>query len=104
MCPARRTREMGIRMALGAGRPRIVRLVLKDGFRPIAEGLFIGLATATVIRVYLKGALRNDEVVPLDPVACVAAAVLVSAAGALACYLPARRAAAVDPNVALRNL
>jgi len=99
-----RSREMGIRMALGAERTRIVRLVLKDGFRPILEGLFIGLATATVIRVYLKSAMMAAEIAPLDPVACVAAAVLVAAAGALACYLPARRAASVDPNIALRNL
>jgi putative ABC transport system permease protein len=98
-----RTREMGIRVALGARRTNIVSLVLKDGFRPIAEGLFIGLATASVFRFYLRTAMAAVDVAPLDVGACVAAAVLVGVAGAAACYLPARRAASVDPNVALRR-
>jgi FtsX-like permease family len=100
----RRTREMGIRMAVGATKRHIVTLVLKDGFRPIVEGLFIGLATATVIRVFLKTALLAETVAPIDLMACVASTGLLVVAGALACYLPARRAASVDPNVALRDL
>jgi ABC-type antimicrobial peptide transport system permease subunit len=90
-------------VALGARRTNIVSLVLKDGFRPIAEGLFIGLATATVFRFYLRTAMAAVDVAPLDAGACVAAAVLVGVAGATACYLPARRASSVDPNVALRR-
>jgi len=101
---ARRTCEMGIRIAIGADTSRIVRLVLKDGFRPIVEGLFIGLATATVIRVFLRTALSAKEIPPVDTMASITAALLVALAGALACYLPARRAASVDPNSALRNL
>jgi predicted permease len=101
---ARRTREMGIRIAIGATASRIIIMVFRDGFRPILEGLFIGLATATVFRVFLKTAMSAKEVAPVDPIACVIAGALVTVAGALACYLPARRAASVDPNVALRVL
>jgi hypothetical protein len=100
---ARRTREMGIRIALGAGSGRIARLVLRDGFRPIVEGLFIGLATATVVRIFMKANLYS-VIAPLDPLAFGLAIVLCVAAGVTACYLPARRASRVDPNVALRNL
>src|SRR5262249_32980535 len=54
---SRRTREMGIRFALGANQRHVSALVIRDGFRPIVEGLFIGLASATVIRLFLKRAL-----------------------------------------------
>jgi putative ABC transport system permease protein len=100
---ARRTREMGIRIALGAAPSRIARLVLKDGFRPIAEGLFIGLATATIVRFFMKRNL-SLAIAPIDPQAFVLAIALLILSGSLACYLPARRASRVDPNVALRNL
>jgi len=100
---ARRTREMGVRIALGAEPRRIVRLVLKDGFRPIAEGLFIGLASAAIVRMLMKANL-SLAIGPIDPVACVLAIVLLAIAGCAACYLPARRASRVDPNVALRDL
>lgn len=100
---ARRTREMGVRIALGAQPRRIVGLVLKDGFRPIAEGLFIGLASAAIVRVLMKVNL-SLAIGPIDPVACVLAIVLLILAGSIACYLPARRASRVDPNVVLRDL
>lgn len=100
----RRTREMGIRMALGATRHRIIALVLRGGFRPIVEGLFIGLATAVVIRLFLQTAMPSEDIAAIDPVTCLASALLVLLAGGLACYLPARRAASVDPNVALRSI
>jgi predicted permease len=100
----RRMREMGVRMALGADAGRLARLVRKDGFRPVVEGLFIGLATAVVVRVFLKFQFVIHEVAPIDPLAFGAAAALLGAAALVACYLPARRAARVDPNIALRAL
>ena len=100
---AKRTREMGIRLALGATPRAIITLVLRDGFRPIVEGLFIGLATATVVRVFMMRTMSGD-VAPFNVVECVVCAALLSAAGALACWLPAKRAARVSPNVALRTL
>jgi predicted permease len=100
---ARRTREMGLRLALGATPRAIVTLVLRDGFRPIAEGLFIGLATATVIRVFMMRTMSGD-VAPFNLVECLVCVVLLSVAGAMACWLPARRASTVAPNVALRSL
>jgi putative ABC transport system permease protein len=99
----RRRRELGIRIALGADRRRITTLVLKDGFRPILEGLFIGLATALIVRVFMKASLSLN-ILPLDPVSWGLAVVLLVLAGAAACYLPARRASRMDPNAALRDL
>ena len=72
--------------------------------RPIAEGLFIGLATATIIRLFVSSEFTLTTVEAIDPVAFAMAVALLTAAGAAACYLPARRAARVDPNVALREL
>lgn len=100
---AKRTREMGLRMALGADRWRIARLVMRDGFRPIIEGLFIGLAGATVIRLLLQPSF-DKPITAFDPIAIAFAIGPLLIAGAVACYLPARRAGRVDPNVALRHL
>ncbi len=96
----RQTREIGVRIALGAQRPVLLRSVLAEGLRPVAVGLFLGLpaavAAATVMRSLLFG------IGPLDPVAlCVTTAALLVTA-AIACYVPARRAARVDAVVALR--
>jgi predicted permease len=99
----RRTREMGIRIALGAERGRIARLVLRQGFRPIAEGLSIGLGAAWVIRYLIQSGM-TAELSPLDIATFALAAVPLLAAGLIACYLPARRAAAVNPLDALRQL
>jgi predicted permease len=100
---ARRTRELGLRMALGADRSRIVWLILKDGFRPIVEGLTIGLLAAVVVVMMLQPVF-TIPIEAFDPIAFALAAGPLAIAGALACYLPARRAASVDPNVALRTL
>jgi putative ABC transport system permease protein len=99
----RRTREMGIRIALGAERGRIARLVLRQGFRPIAEGLFIGLGAAWVIRYLIQSGM-TAELSALDIATFALAAVPLLAAGLIACYLPARRAASVNPLDALRQL
>ena len=99
----RRTRELGIRMALGADARRLLRMVLLDGTRPVLAGLALGLGCGVVLRfafrpLFLRMLPAFDPLtVGLVPIAFVAAALL-------AAYLPARRAAAVDPNVALRHL
>ena len=100
---ARRTREIGVRMSFGASAAQIKSMVLKDGYRPVLEGLalglFIGLAGRAIVRAYLDArgeasSIRGWLVVPIPLVV----------AAFCACYLPAQRASAVDPNVALRHL
>jgi putative ABC transport system permease protein len=96
-----RTREIGIRMALGARAADVRRLVLREGMTPVAAGAAIGLiasvAGARAIRTLLYG------VTPLDPFSLAAAPALLALVALLACALPARRASAVDPLVALRD-
>jgi predicted permease len=99
----RRTRELGVRMALGATGSRLTRMILRDGIRPVLYGLFVGLLVGVVIRM----SFRPFFVVLLpafDPILFVVVPIPFIAAALLAAYLPARRAARVDPNVALRHL
>lgn len=100
---ALRTRELGVRAALGADRGRLIKLVLRDGARPVAEGIVIGLGLAAGARLGMQPWFE-DPVTAVDPVAIVIALVPLVGAAFIACYLPARRAARVDPNVALRHL
>jgi len=98
---AQRTRELGIRVALGADREGVVRLVLGEGMRLTVIGAVLGLVAAGGAAQLLKGLLYNVN--PLDPVSfTLVPAILVSVA-ALAVYLPARRAARVDPIRALKT-
>jgi predicted permease len=99
----KRRREMGVRVALGASPARIVKLVLKDGLRPVAEGTFIGLGAALVIRQLMQLNF-TESFSPIDVATFLLAAVPLTVAGAIAAYLPARRAARVSPNVALKDL
>jgi putative ABC transport system permease protein len=99
---ASRTREMGVRLALGATTGRLMRLVFSAGLRPVVEGLAIGLLTAVVLRGALQ-LMMSESVQPVSPLEFALAAALLMGAGVLACYLPARRAARVNPNVALRD-
>lgn len=101
---ARRTRELGLRMALGAGNRNIVRLIMRDGLRPVVEGAFIGLGSAALIRLWLQPYFSSMTVTAVDPLAFAIGLGPLVVAAAVACYLPARRAARVDPNVALREL
>jgi putative ABC transport system permease protein len=97
---ARRRPEIGIRMALGAGQGRVLRLVLRQGMTPVFAGLAAGAIAASAIGSYLSSLLF--EVSPRDPVAfAIAAAVLIAVSG-FACWIPARRAAGVNPLEAIR--
>ena len=99
----RRTRELAVRIALGAERGRVARLILRQGFRPIVEGLSIGLGVAIVVRQFVQQNM-TATLSPLDAATFALAAVPLIVAGLVACYLPARRAAAVNPLDALRQL
>jgi predicted permease len=98
---ARRTREFGIRVALGATNSDIVRLALRQGVRAAAAGLALGLLLAVAIGRLASRLLYR--VSPLDPSALVAAVLLLAASTVIACYVPARRATRVAPVDALRT-
>ena len=98
---ARRTREIGIRMAIGASRRDIQTLVLRQGMAPLCIGLAIGLAGSLALNRALRSALV--QVSPADPVALAGASVLLILAAALGCLIPARRAARIDPMTAIRH-
>jgi putative ABC transport system permease protein len=96
-----RTREIGIRMALGADAPRVSRMVVRDGMRVAGIGVFIGLVIALFTTRLASGLLYG--VSPRDPLTLtVVVAILLGVTG-LANYLPARRASRVDPLIALRQ-
>ncbi|HUG53982.1 MAG TPA: FtsX-like permease family protein, partial [Vicinamibacteria bacterium] len=97
----RRTREVGIRMALGARAADVLSLVLRQGMAPVLAGLGVGLAVALAAGRLGSGLLYG--VPPHDPVTLAAALLLLAAAALLACALPARRAARIDPAHALRE-
>jgi len=96
----RRTRELGIRAALGASRGEIVGLVLREGVKLALIGMAAGLLAAIVLTRFLAGLLYGVR--PADPVTLTAASLLLGGVALLACYVPARRATAVDPVIALR--
>lgn len=98
---AGRTKEIGIRVALGAGRGRVSRMILADGLALAAAGTLAGLLlSAACMRV--MGSLLYG-VSPTDPLTYVVVSVFLIAVALLACYVPARRATKVDPMVALRH-
>jgi putative ABC transport system permease protein len=98
---SRRTREIGIRLALGAQRRDVLWLVMKEGAKFSLIGISLGLACALGITRLLASELYG--VSPADPATFLAAAVLMTSVTLLACYIPTRRAMHVDPLVALRN-
>jgi len=98
---SQRTHEIGIRMALGAQRRDVYRLILGQGGRSILLGLGIGLAASALLTRYMATLLFGVQ--SGDPVTFVGISVLLSAFALLACYLPARRATRVDPVTALRH-
>lgn len=97
---AQRTREIGVRVALGAQRRDVSRLFLREGVSFIAAGLSIGLAGALALTRLLSSMLFG--VAPTDPLTFVSAAVLLALVAFAACQIPARRATRVDPIEALR--
>jgi ABC-type antimicrobial peptide transport system permease subunit len=95
-----RTRELGIRLALGASRRDVLRLILSQGAILVGTGLAAGLLGAFVVSRALRSILYN--VAPLDPAALFSALLILSLVALIACFLPARRASLVDPIEALR--
>jgi hypothetical protein len=96
----RRSHELGIRAALGASRGEIVGLVLRQGMKLAAIGMAAGLVAALALTRLMAGLLYGVR--PADPATLVAVALLLGGIALVACYIPARRATAVDPVVALR--
>src|SRR5262249_51961429 len=97
---AQRTREIGIRLAVGASRQEILRLVLGKGLTLAAFGTALGLIGAVALTRFLRSLLV--DLAPTDPATFAGTAALLVVVAILACYLPARRALSVDPTVALR--
>ena len=98
---ARRTREIGIRMALGARRSAVQNMILREGAATLAAGLVLGLLLAFATGILVSSLLY--EVSALDPVAFTVAPLVLVAAGLLATWLPARRATHISPMAALRT-
>jgi putative ABC transport system permease protein len=98
---AQKTHEIGIRMALGAERANVLRLVIIEGLRLVLAGVVVGLIVSLLLGRAVEAELWPG-VKPYDPATLASTVLLLLATGVLACWIPARRAARVDPMVALR--
>jgi putative ABC transport system permease protein len=96
-----RTRELGIRMALGAARKDVLGIVLRQGLKAVAAGLAAGFAASMLLTRFLSSLLF--QVRPVDLVTSLAVSLVLAVVAFVANYLPARRASTVDPIVALRG-
>lgn len=96
-----RTPEVGVRMALGASADRVTRMVVAQGLRLVVIGLVLGLATAVVASDLLSSLMFEIE--PTDPMTLILVTLIALATASIACYLPARRAARIDPMRVLRE-
>jgi putative ABC transport system permease protein len=96
-----RSREIGIRMALGAQRGRVLEMVLRQGMQPVLFGALAGVAGAVAVTRFIRGLLFGVEAVDPGTYALTVGALI--AVAMCACYIPARRATQVDPMVALRE-
>lgn len=95
------TTEIGVRIALGAGREQVLRLMMSDGLKPAVVGLTLGLAVSAGLTQLIRSMLYATQ--PLDPKLFVLVAVTLFAVAALACAAPAWRASRMDPMMALRT-
>ena len=95
-----RTREIGVRMALGAQRREILALVVGQGMRPIAIGLTVGVVGAIGVTRFISTLLFHVR--PLDPLTFIVMTTVLAAVGVLACWIPAARASRIDPLTSLR--
>lgn len=98
---AQRTQEIGVRVALGAARSDVLRLVIVQGARLALAGVVLGAAGSLLVTPVVRRQLYN--VSPADPFSFIAVSIFLTAIALLASYMPARRAMAVDPLVALRT-
>jgi predicted lysophospholipase L1 biosynthesis ABC-type transport system permease subunit len=98
---ARRTREIGIRMAVGADRGQVLGMILGEGARLLALGVVVGIGAAAGLTRFLQHQLF--DVSPTDPLVFAAVALVLVSVGLLACFMPARRAASTNPMEALRQ-
>jgi ABC-type antimicrobial peptide transport system permease subunit len=96
-----RTQEIGVRMALGAARGDVLRMILTDGARMIVTGVGIGIAGALALTQLMSGMLFGVEAT--DLVTFLLVVITLCSIALLACYVPARRAMKIDPMIALRN-
>ena len=96
----KRTREIGVRIALGAGGPTVVAETVRRALVPVAIGIFAGLVGALALARGMSGLLF--EVAPADPATFAAVATGLGAIAMISAWLPARRASRVDPAIALR--
>jgi len=103
---SQRTREIGIRMALGASKTDVMKMVIRQGMTLAIVGVALGLGGAYLLTMYLESLMSLSRMLygvkPNDPLTYGVTAVLLTAVALIACYLPARRATKVDPMVALR--
>jgi ABC-type antimicrobial peptide transport system permease subunit len=98
---AARTREFGIRLALGAQRQDVLVIVIREAFKVTLAGLLVGILAALALTRFLSSLLYGVK--PTDPLTLVAVSLLLVCVALVACYIPARRATKVDPMAALRH-
>jgi ABC-type antimicrobial peptide transport system permease subunit len=97
---SQRTREIGVRMALGARPADVLRMILTEGLKLIAVGVVLGVAAALMLTRLLEGMVYGVSM--RDPIIFVLVNLLMVVVSLAACYVPARRATRVDPIIALR--
>ena len=95
-----RTNEIGIRMSLGADRGTVQRMILREGGVLLAIGLGLGVAGSYFATTSLRSLLFGVQ--PHDPVTLIGVALMMAAIGVVACWIPARRAARIDPAITMR--
>jgi putative ABC transport system permease protein len=95
-----RTREIGIRMALGADRNGVLRMIMSEGLLLVGVGIAIGIIAGIVLARVLQSLLFGMQ--PSDPAMYATASVAIALVAAAACYIPARRATKIEPSIALR--